>query len=121
MIAAHQLNILDLIREGEELKQQGLLRAIKHADKESPQWSQRAFNVAVEYVKNELRSGQQFKSEDIRIWAYRWDKIHRPPNERAWGAVCVSMAKQGLIEKIGLASVTNPKAHGAIATLWRKK
>ena len=121
MNAAQQLNILDAIREGEALKQQGLMRAIDHADGVSPQWSQRAFNVAVEYVKNELRSGQQFKSEDIRIWAYFFNKIHRPPNERAWGAVCTNMAKQGLIEKIGLGSVTNPKAHGAIATLWRKK
>ena len=121
MNAAHQLNILDLIREGEVLKQNGLLRAIDHADKVSPQWSQKAFNIAVEYVKNELRSGQQFKSEDIRIWAYRWDKIEKPPHERAWGGVCISMARQGLIEKIGLASVVNPKAHGAIATLWRKK
>ena len=121
MNVAQQLNIMDAIREGESLKQQGLLRAIEHADKTSPQWSQRAYNVAVEYVKSQLRSGENFKTEDIRIWAYLSDKIHRPPHERAWGAVCINMAKEGLIEKIGLGSVTNPKAHGAIATLWKKK
>jgi len=120
MNTATQLNIMDAIREGEILKKDGLLRAIEHADNVSPQWSQRAYNVAVEYVKNELMSGQNFKTEDIRNWAYYFNKIHKPPNERAWGAVSSNMARQGLIEKIGLGTVTNPKAHGAFATLWKK-
>ena len=116
-----QLDIMELIKEGQALKQEGLQRAIDHANGVSPQWSQKAFNVAVEFVKEELRSGQPFKTEDIRVWAYLNNKIEKPPNERAWGGVCGRMASQRLIEKIGSTSVTNPKAHGAIATLWKKK
>lgn len=115
-----QLNIIDAIREGEILRQQGMQTAIDHADAVTPQWSQQAFNVACEYVRENLRVGQTFKAEDIRIWAYLEDKIVKPPNERAWGGIAAKLAHHGLIEKAGSASVVNPKAHGAIATLWRK-
>lgn len=116
-----QMDILELIKEGQALREKGLQEAIDHANGVSPQWSQRAYNVAVDYVKNELQSGQPFKTEDIRVWAYLHDKLPKPPNERAWGGVCGRMAGNGLIEKIGNTTVVNPKAHGAIATLWKKK
>lgn len=42
-----------------------------------------------------------------------------PPHRRAWGGVLVSAARAGIVRKVGHRSVTNPKAHCAVATLWR--
>jgi hypothetical protein len=115
-----QLDISTAIADGERLKEDGMQRAIDHADavsEISPQWSQRAFNAAVQYVR-EFPSGHQFKTEDVRLWADKHNKIEQPPSDRAWGGVIVKLANQKLIYKVGHAVVNNPNAHRCFATLW---
>lgn len=112
-----QLNILDEI-QGIKLKEAGMLQSITHADEVQPEWSNKAFNVFCDYVRH-YSAGKQFQSEDVRQWAYNSKKIEPAPSERAWGSVAQKVARQGLIRKIGHASVSNPKAHSAFATLWQ--
>lgn len=122
-MAYQQSDILSAIADGERMKAEGMQRAIDHADAVSevtPQWSQRAFNTAVEYVRDHP-AGFQFKTEDVRLWADIRNKIEQPPSDRAWGGVILKLAKQKLIYKVGHAVVTNPNAHRCFATLWAIK
>jgi hypothetical protein len=113
----NQLPILDLIAEGERLKQQGIQNAEVGAGE---QWVFKAKQIAFDFVKS-LRNGQTFKIEDIRVHAYANDLIWKPKSERAWTCVKPALLNAGLIEHAGHTTVTNPKDHGGWENLWRKK
>jgi hypothetical protein len=112
-----QLDILELIAEGERLKQEGMLRAEIGAGEA---WVKKAKELAIDFVRG-LKTGQTFKIEDIRIHAYNNNLIWKPKSDRAWAVAKTALMKSGLIEHAGQVSVINPKAHGAWANLWRKK
>lgn len=114
-----QTNILTLIEEGQRLREEGIQRATDHADKVHEAWTQRAFNVAVEYL-NDQPHIHRFQVEDVRFWAYNRNKIEKPPSERAWTTIVTSLKKAGRIRQARYATTISPKAHGAISTLWEK-
>lgn len=114
-----QLNILDAIREGQQLKEQGIKKALDHADVAFPSWTERAYSVLIDYL-NDPNSNSKFKAEDIRLWAKLKDKIEDPPSKRAWGGIILRAKYNGLIQSCGITNVVNPKAHRANCTLWQK-
>lgn len=114
-----QLEIFNLVTEGQRLRDEGIQRAIEHADRENAGWSNRAANLFIEYM-GLYGKGHRFKTEDVRIYGKLNDKIEEPPSNRAWGSVARKIVASGLIKSAGQATVTNPKAHCAFATLWEK-
>ena len=99
---------------GKTKRDQGIKRAVDHANQEQPRWAERAFN----YLKEYARSNQTFMTEQLRakVEATRADLI--PPHARAWGGIIRKAKKANIIRSISLKQVTNPNAHCAIATLW---
>lgn len=114
---SYQKTIFDAIQEGEFLRDHGIQTAIDHADGVAPGWSQKAFNLFTEWIKDKGK-GRQFKTEDFRIDCRLQDLISKPPSDRSFGALAVRAAKAGLIKKVGHATVVNPKAHRCFASLW---
>lgn len=110
-------SLLDIIREGENRRDAGMQEAVDHADDVTPQWSQKAFNLFIQYTK-EYRPRHQFQAEDFRVWCEQGKKIPDPPSKRAYGSIMVMAAKRNLIRSIGHATVKNVTAHRCFATLW---
>lgn len=113
-----QANLLDVIAESERRKEQGMQRAVDHADAVSEEWSTRAFNASLYFILvNPV--GFTFLTEDLRNWIYENNMIDPPPSDRAWGSITIKLRKAGYIISNGFSKTTNPKAHRTPATVWQ--
>jgi len=100
-----------------KLRDEGMQRAVDHADRENPSWSDKAMGFLDEYLSR-LRS-QTFRSEDIRKFAER-EGLPIPPDKRAWGSIMTKAAKAGKIKKLGWTTASDPKVHKNPVSLWCK-
>ena len=100
---------------GRQLRDEGIKRATERTEQIHPGWQERALS----YVKEFVIYNEVFLGEDIRTYAEERG-FDAPSHKRAWGAVMMTAAKKKIVEKIGTRKVKNPRAHTAIATLWRR-
>lgn len=109
-----QLELFDLPPEptGEQLRDDGIERAVKHANEKDPDWADSAFNFLIQY----MRKNRQFMAEEVREASDGIVAV--PPSNRAWGGVIRRAAIAGFIQRLGFQSVKNPKAHCAPCTVW---
>ena len=89
-------------------------RAEDAANNAGALWKADAFNHLVSYAK---RMGR-FHADQARIYAFRHG-LESPPDNRAWGAVISSAARQGLIKKDGFEPVYSPGNHGRPMYIWK--
>lgn len=97
--------------DGRALKEEGMQKAVDHANAVTPDWSEQALQMLERFPQ------QRFMVEELREWAYA-QGLPRPPSERAWGGVTAKARKLGLIMHGGYQSVKNPKAHCTPASCW---
>jgi hypothetical protein len=97
----------------------GIHRAVSHADQVTPGWSDQAFQISAMYLSG-LNAGSETTSEAIRLHAERAG-LSDPPDTRAWGAVLLRLAKANKIKKLGWTTAQDPKAHCRPITLWQIK
>jgi hypothetical protein len=97
----------------EVLRDDGMRRAVDHADRVAPQWSEQALDA----VRAFSLTRDHITSEQVRQWAEK-DGLSAPPDGRAWGAIMRRAAKEGLIRKIGWTTATDPKVHCNPVSLW---
>lgn len=114
-----QLSILDLIAEGQQKAQEGLARAVDHADREVPGWKERCWTLFLEWL-DRMPAGHRFLLEEFRLHIEAQGKLENPPSKRAYGFVSVKAAKAKLIFQCGTGRVTNPQAHRANSARWEK-
>lgn len=103
---------------GKELKQGGIQVAADHADQAHPGWQDETFEALKQFL---LWNNSPFMCETFRAFAEEECQLEPPPNARAYGAVVQRAKREGLIEHAGIGQVSNPKAHMANASFWRKK
>lgn len=101
------------VNTAEYYRDRGMRKAVDHADMVTDNWSERAYNFLREYIK----TNQVFMTENVREASK--GMVPEPPSHRAWGAIIVRAAKEGLIRKVGYQSVMNKKAHCTPASLWQ--
>jgi hypothetical protein len=104
------------IQQGEALKEEGMRRAVDHADREVLSWSERAYAA----VKIFAIKGLPFTTEEIARWAYSHG-LPVPPDPRAWGSVMRSAVLAGLVEASHYEKSQNPKAHRRPVQVWQSK
>lgn len=104
--------------EGQVLKEEGMQQAIDHAEQETPNWSDLALDKVREFVDEYPHL--EFMAEDVREWAHH-QGLPDPPSKLAWGGLMVRASHKGIIIKVRIGQVKNPKAHGANANVWRRK
>ena len=92
----------------------GINRAVKHANCVDPHWSDSAYDLLVAFL---VFHPNPFLTEDVREYAEQHG-VPIPPSKRAWGGIVIRAAKEGLIKKIGYRNTTNPKSHATPATEW---
>lgn len=102
--------------EGRRRRDDGIQRALDHAERTEPRWADRAHEALMEFIASHQ---SEFMGEHVRGWAHDTLGIPKPPHARAWGGVMARAAKQGLIVRVGFAPVSNPKAHCAPCSVWR--
>lgn len=110
-----QMNFMDAFTKAQHLQQEGTRQAIEHANEVSPKWSERAYQLLIDFLQHNKR----FMGEDVRSYAAQRD-FDLPPSARAWGGVIKRAAKEFLIIKIGIQQVKNPNAHLANAAVWER-
>jgi len=106
------------IATGEILRNTGIDKAVSNADALSPDWSDKAYKILLEYIS---RTDQPFMTEDVRTYAMQQKGFVAPMSDRAWGGPMAKARHAGKIVKVGIRAVTNPKAHCANATVWQVK
>lgn len=109
-----QLNMFS----GETLKEKGMAKALANANRVETGWSERAYALLLQFLSG-LTTDRRFMTEQFRKFAYE-KGLPAPPSERAHGSIMLRAARAGLIVRIGFAKVTNPKAHQATGSVWRK-
>lgn len=100
---------------GDQLRDQGMTRAIDHANQVHANWSEDAYAFLIVFVATHK---DEFMCEDMRSSSE--GIVPEPPSKRAWGAVVAKAAKSGLIKRKGFRSVSNAKAHSANASVWQR-
>jgi hypothetical protein len=101
------------IWDASELTNEGINRAVEHADDENLGWSQRAFLFLLRYMCDK----RTFMTEEVREAAKHL--IPDPPSQRAWGGIVRRAVTGGFVKKIGFKPVSNPKAHQTPASVWQ--
>lgn len=95
------------------LRDEGMQRAVDHADRVIPDWKL----DALAYVKQYAEANEQFMGELARRYAEARG-FPPPPDKRAWGAVMMAAAKAGYVKKLGWTTATDPKVHKNPVSLW---
>lgn len=107
---------IDHAIQARALRDDGMQRAVDHANRVSPSWQERA----IEHVRAFALEQREFMCEEARRFA-EGRGMSPPPDKRAWGAVMMKCAKLGIVEKIGLGYAKDPKVHMNPASVWRAK
>lgn len=107
---------MDLL-SGNDLKELGIYRAVKHADDVQKDWQIMAYEMLLEFI--EFSDGKPFMCEEVRAFASKNSSLQEPPTNRAWGAVIHRAKGNGIIKHCGFGQVENPKAHQANASIWK--
>jgi len=92
-------------------------RAVNHADRVLPEWSDRAFEMVVVYT---AQNGTAFCTDQVRQWATA-NGLDEPPNRYSWGGVMLRAKRAGLIHKVGMAThhyPERPGTHGKPTNFW---
>lgn len=106
---------LDIFKSSEN-RDQGIMKAVDHANAVVPNWKDCAHQLLQEFLS--VHPGP-FMAEDVRAYASQID-FPLPPHARAWGGVIMRAMNAGLIIQEGTGKVKNVKAHRANAAIWRE-
>lgn len=100
----------------QELADDGMNRAVDHADALEGGWSERAYSMLLDYAAQHF----EFMTEDVRVWAHE-QSLPMPPDGRAWGAVTLRAAKAKMIVVDRYRKTRIPPAHATPRPVWRSQ
>lgn len=99
---------------GAQLRDEGIRRAVEHADAVEDRWSGRA----LAWVKTIAERGGTLTSESVMDEAYATG-LPVPPEPRAWGGIMQAAAKRGWIKRDGFVESGHARAHCRPIARWR--
>lgn len=105
--------VLD-INQGRQLRDLGIEKAVLHADQETAEWREKAFDLLKTFLKDQH---SEFMAEDFRKYTELVD-FTQPPNLRAYGGIIRRAKAAGLIRFLRTQPVKNKNAQCANAAVW---
>lgn len=99
------------------LARDGMNRAIEHADRVEPSWSERATAILLDYATTH----SEFMAEDVRVHAHKVMGLPNPPDPRSWGAVVNNAVRGGVIVRDRYELTKIPPAHATPRPVWRSR
>lgn len=103
--------VSDLARARHE-RDDGMARAIRHAEQDYPGWKDVAFRFLHNYALTHLH----FISEDVSDASRAWGMV-QPPTDRAWGSVYQRAQREGIIVQDGAGR--SRRRHASICVQWK--
>ena len=94
-------------------RDEGISRAVDHAESDSPGWGELAFRYIQLYAQQ--HRGERFIGRDIVLASKAYGLI-QPPTDKAWGGPMQKAAKRGVLRKVGTAP--DPNRHCNPVPLW---
>lgn len=110
-------NLQQQIDFGRKLRDEGIQKAVDHANEVHDRWADEAYEHFKMYLNNHP-IGFKFMIEDFREYSRGF--LPSPPSKRAFGVLAVRAKRDELIKKAGYGQVSNPSAHRANASVWIK-
>lgn len=104
-----QMELAELARDD------GMKRAVDHADRVEPDWSEAALQCIRDYPVH-----TPFLVEDVRQWAHHKRNLPHPPDARAWGAVIKRAQAKEIIRCTGYTRAKNKSTHAGPRSQWIK-
>jgi hypothetical protein len=104
------------VKAARERRDDGMNRAITHAERIERGWEDMAFDFLVNVFLKHHKG--PFMCEDFR--ASCKGVVPDPPSLRAFGGIIMKAKKRGLIQRIGIRSVKNANANCANAAVWQR-
>ena len=98
-----------------ERRDNGIQRAVAHAEKETERWAQRATMYLTDLI--DRRGFKPFLFEELIEIAIR-EGVAAPPDGRAWGGIARRLAKAGVIRNLGYAPAKTSNLSPKV--LWGK-
>jgi hypothetical protein len=113
-------NLLKMMNEptAKELGEQGMTRAVDHAERESPGWKDKCFDLFKEWL-SKVPVGHRFLMEDFNEWALE-NGLETPPSFNAFGHLPKRAAAKKLIHSTGVAVGKKKRGHGSWVCIWEK-
>lgn len=84
-------------------------------DHDNTGWAATAYYVGRSFIKKQQGT---FTAEQLRAFAYE-KGLPVPHDERAWGGVLTSLAREGYIRKCGYVQATGSACHMHPVTNWK--
>jgi hypothetical protein len=106
---------LDLFEHAIAAAQDGIQRAVAHAEADHHGWTERALDFLREYA----RKNERFPGFFVTAASEKDRAFPQPKNEKAWGAIYRRAAREGVIIDSGK-TMKHPK-RGCPATIWRSR
>lgn len=103
------------VRIASDRANEGIKRAEDKANAVHENWSEKAFDFLVGYIK----INPVFQVEDVRFASQ--GVIPMPHSQRSWGAIIRRAVYQGLIWQDGFAKTKSAKSHRTPAAVWKSK
>lgn len=97
--------------DARKARDDGMLRAVVHADEVVPNWSERAYLALVDYAATHA----EFTIEQVRASV----DLPIPPSTRAWGPVIRRALRAGVVIAAGWTAAEDPKVHCNMVMQWR--
>ncbi len=102
---------------GSQLRDAGLSLAVENAESKNNGWKERTWILFKEFLRDQR---EPFLMESFRAYLAMIDDYEFPHTNRAYGAIALKAAREGLIKKIGHKNVSTATAHACFAALWEK-
>jgi hypothetical protein len=101
---------------GSALKDQGINRAIEHAESENPGWTDRTLVALREFCADLKAQGWKvFTLEEFRSTRFK----DPPASHHAWGALASIAARRGIIKWAGeYRNAVSPRTHSHPVRVW---
>jgi len=100
-------------RKGMDLRDEGMRKAIEHADAVKAAWS----DGALDYVRAVAEERRELTAERVREYAIAKGFVE-PPDRRAWGAVMIRGHKAGILTRGPWVEADDPRVHRNAVRLW---
>jgi hypothetical protein len=104
------------VKAARERRDDGMKRAMDHAERIERGWKEMAYDFLVNvFIKHHHG---RFMTEQVR--AACAGVVPEPPSARAWGGIIRKAVLAGLIHQVGFDKVKNKNANCANAAVWHK-
>jgi hypothetical protein len=95
-------------------KEVGMEKVARHANQLSPEWTNRASALFVEYAYQQKLKGETFLTEDFGDWATKYKGLEKPHDDRVYGPVAARAVRDGVVKRINY----KPDKFGSPKSEW---